>query len=194
MHSVVLNTRAVVQTAPRAAAPRRARCAVVACAAPRPADAALPRRAALQRAALLALPLALPALARAADSPAGDTPFVAGPSGMQYADTVVGTGAEPEKGRLVKVGYVGTLTANGKKFDAARIFAFGAGNGEVIRGWDLALLGEGSMPPMRVGGTRVVRLPPALAYGARGAGCKAGECIIPPDSSLDFVIELKSVQ
>ena len=64
----------------------------------------------------------------------------------------------------------------------------------MIKGWALALLGEGSMPPMRVGGTRVVRLPPALAYGARGAGCKAGECIIPPDSSLDFVIELKSVQ
>ena len=113
MHAAVMpRTHAAVQ-APRATAPRRARCSVVASVAPAHADVAHPRRAALRCAALLALlPLALPAAARAADvveAPA----FQAGPSGIQFADTVVGNGAEPEKGRLVKVGYVGTLTANG---------------------------------------------------------------------------------
>jgi hypothetical protein len=133
MHAATMRTHATGRQAPRAAPrrarcgvvacavpqrdeslPRRARCGVIACAAPQ-RDSPLPRRAALQRAAMLALPLALPSLARAADSPspAGDAPFVAGPQGIQYADTILGNGAEPEKGRLVKVGYVGTLTATG---------------------------------------------------------------------------------
>ena len=158
MHAAVLLRAPAPVHASRATAPRRARSCAVAGPALPCADAALPRRAALQRAALLALlPLSAAAVptARAADAPEAPA-FVAGPSGMQYADTVVGNGAEPEKGRLVKVGYVGTLTANGaalchnqsraaltahccaahafraagKKFDAARLFAFGAGNGE----------------------------------------------------------------
>lgn len=54
------------------------------------------------------------------------------------------------------------------------------------------------MPPMRVGGTRRVRLPSALAYGAQGAGCRgtddARTCIVPPDAELDFVITLVRVK
>ena len=45
---------------------------------------------------------------------------------------------------------------------------------------------------MRVGGERVVRIPAALAYGARGAGCRsAGDCLIPPGADLDFTIEFR---
>ena len=132
MHATVMLRTPAAAQAPRATAPRRARCCAVASAAPPRADAALPRRAALQRAALLALlPLAMPTAglptARAAD--VADAPaFVAGPSGMQYADTVAGTGAEPEKGRLVKVGYVGTLTANGAAARASRRRPYGCGS------------------------------------------------------------------
>lgn len=50
------------------------------------------------------------------------------------------------------------------------------------------------MPPMRIGGTRKLRLPPALAYGSRGAGCRGGSCIIPPNASLDFTVTLKNIK
>ena len=49
------------------------------------------------------------------------------------------------------------------------------------------------MAPMRVGGERVVRIPAALAYGARGAGCRGAgtDCLIPPGATLDFTIEFR---
>ena len=46
----------------------------------------------------------------------------------------------------------------------------------------------------QVGGMRVLRIPAALAYGARGAGCRAGECIIPPDASLTFTVTLSGLK
>ena len=65
---------------------------------------------------------------------------------------------------------------------------------QVISGWDLTILGAQAMPPMRVGGLRTVMLPPSLAYGSRGAGCRPnGACVIPPDSGLTFVIGLTNV-
>jgi hypothetical protein len=42
------------------------------------------------------------------------------------------------------------------------------------------------------GGKRSLRLPPELAYGARGAGCRGWEptsCVIPPNSTLLFDVE-----
>jgi len=91
---------------------------------------------------------------------------------------------------------VGTFTDGGAKFDASKRFSFAVGKGEVISGWDLTLLGsaEGGLPPMHVGGLRTVQLPSALAYGPRGAGCRAGTCVIPPDAELSFAIELLSVR
>jgi peptidylprolyl isomerase len=51
------------------------------------------------------------------------------------------------------------------------------------------------MPAMQVGGTRLLRIPAPLAYGQRGAGCRGpNNCVIPPDSMLDFVVELKSIR
>ena len=40
------------------------------------------------------------------------------PSGLQYVDHVIGTGATPTKGKQVTVHYTGTLE-NGKKFDSS---------------------------------------------------------------------------
>ena len=107
------------------------------------------------------------------------------PSGLKYVDEQVGSGASPQKGKLVKVHYTGTLT-NGKKFDSSRDrgepFEFTIGMGEVIAGWD-----EGVMS-MKVGGKRKLIIPPNLGYGARGAGG-----VIPPNAELHFDVELLGV-
>lgn len=113
-------------------------------------------------------------------------------SGLQYEDTVVGEGAEAAKGNRVKVHYTGWLhdpaadDQRGKKFDSSKDrgdpFAFPLGAGHVIGGWDEGVQG------MKVGGTRVLTIPPELGYGARGAGGA-----IPPNATLVFEVELLSV-
>jgi len=108
------------------------------------------------------------------------------PSGLQYVDKTVGTGASPQKGQKVFVHYTGWLL-DGKKFDSSRDrgqpFSFSLGRGEVIKGWD-----EG-VATMKVGGTRELIIPPDLAYGARGAGG-----VIPPNATLKFEVELLEIR
>ena len=114
------------------------------------------------------------------------------PSGLQYEDTVAGSGAEATAGQRVKVHYTGWLhdptapNQRGKKFDSSKDrgdpFAFPLGAGHVIRGWDEGVQG------MKVGGTRVLVIPPQLGYGARGAGG-----VIPPNATLMFEVELLGV-
>ena len=104
------------------------------------------------------------------------------PSGLQYRDDQVGTGAEAKAGDHAVVHYTGRL-ADGKKFDSSRDrnepFEFALGAGMVIRGWDEGVQG------MRVGGKRTLVIPPDLGYGARGAGG-----VIPPNATLTFDVEL----
>jgi FKBP-type peptidyl-prolyl cis-trans isomerase FkpA len=79
----------------------------------------------------------------------------------------------------------------GAKIDSAKFFVFGVGTGEVIRGFDLALLGDGgNCSPMRVGGVREVLIPPQLGYGAKEVG--GGR--IPANSYLKFVVELVQIK
>ncbi len=111
------------------------------------------------------------------------------PSGLQYEDTVVGSGAEAQKGQHVSVHYTGWLYNNGQqgsKFDSSRDrndpFEFALGAGMVIRGWDEGVAG------MKVGGQRTLLIPAALGYGARGAGG-----VIPPNATLKFDVELLAV-
>jgi FKBP-type peptidyl-prolyl cis-trans isomerase FkpA len=111
------------------------------------------------------------------------------PSGLQYEDTTVGDGAEAKAGHHVHVHYTGWLYNNGQqgaKFDSSvdrnDPFAFSLGAGMVIKGWDEGVQG------MRVGGTRVLVIPPDLGYGARGAGG-----VIPPNATLMFEVELLDV-
>jgi FKBP-type peptidyl-prolyl cis-trans isomerase FkpA len=110
-------------------------------------------------------------------------------SGLQYEDTVPGTGAEAQAGQHVRVHYTGWLYNNGvkgAKFDSSKDrndpFEFGLGAGMVIKGWDEGVQG------MKVGGTRVLVIPAALGYGARGAGG-----VIPPNATLMFEVELLGV-
>ncbi|NBU63931.1 MAG: FKBP-type peptidyl-prolyl cis-trans isomerase [Chloroflexia bacterium] len=111
--------------------------------------------------------------------------IVTTPTGLQYQDITVGTGASPVHGKQVTVHYTGTLV-DGKKFDSSRDhnapFTFIIGVGQVIKGWD-----EG-VASMKVGGRRILTIPADLGYGARGAGG-----VIPPNATLIFDVELLSV-
>ncbi len=110
-------------------------------------------------------------------------------SGLQIDDITPGTGAEATAGQPVLVHYTGWLhdpsapNGRGKKFDSSKDrdepFEFDLGAGMVIRGWDEGVQG------MKVGGTRVLTIPPELGYGARGAGG-----VIPPNATLVFEVEL----
>ncbi|MBS3029971.1 MAG: FKBP-type peptidyl-prolyl cis-trans isomerase [Dolichospermum sp. DET50] len=108
------------------------------------------------------------------------------PSGLKYVELVEGTGETPKTGQTVNVHYIGTLE-NGTKFDSSRDrgqpFSFTIGKGQVIKGWD-----EG-LSTMKVGGRRILTIPPDLGYGARGAGG-----VIPANATLIFDVELLGVK
>ncbi|KAL2525394.1 Peptidyl-prolyl cis-trans isomerase FKBP13 [Abeliophyllum distichum] len=118
--------------------------------------------------------------------------FTVTPSGLAYCDNVVGYGPQAVKGQLIKAHYVGRLE-DGKVFDSSynrgKPLSFRIGVGEVIKGWDQGILGGDGVPAMLAGGKRKLRIPPELGYGIRGAGCRGGTCIIPPDSVLLFDVE-----
>ncbi len=108
------------------------------------------------------------------------------PSGLEYEDTIVGSGELATKGQSVTVHYTGWLYNNGvqgAKFDSSKDrndpFVFSLGAGMVIRGWDEGVAG------MQVGGARTLIIPASLGYGARGAGG-----VIPPNATLKFDVEL----
>lgn len=114
----------------------------------------------------------------AADSPTG-------PSSVQTEDLVVGTGAVAANGNTVTVNYIGRLQ-NGAVFDDSyarnQPIAFRIGVGQVIRGFELGIVG------MRVGGKRRITIPPELAYGSSGNGP------VPPNATIVFDVELLAVQ
>ncbi len=122
-------------------------------------------------------------------APMADT----GVTALQMIDTKVGTGAEATAGRVVRVHYTGWLfdaskaDQRGNKFDSSKDrnepFEFPLGGGQVIPGWDQGFAG------MKVGGRRVLTVPPAMGYGARGAGG-----VIPPNATLVFEVELLEVK
>ncbi len=111
-------------------------------------------------------------------------------TGLEWVDVDVGTGPAPAKGAKIKCHYIGKLT-NGKKFDASydrgKPLDFQVGVGQVIKGWDLGILGADDIPPMKEGGKRKLLIPANLGYGERGAGG-----VIPPNAALDFEVVLVS--
>lgn len=119
-------------------------------------------------------------------------------SGLIYIEKSKGSGAKAEKGKKVKMNYVGKLL-DGTVFDTNNekvakennmfqegrtygAFEFTVGNGEVIPGWDEAL------PMMNVGGKATFIIPSNLAYGEMNQGP------IKPYSTLIFDVELLEVK
>jgi FKBP-type peptidyl-prolyl cis-trans isomerase FkpA len=113
-------------------------------------------------------------------------------SGLQYEDIVAGSGETARAGQHVTVHYTGWLhdpgapQGRGRKFDSSKDrddpFDFSLDDGMVIKGWDEGVQG------MKVGGTRVLTIPPELGYGPQGAGG-----VIPPNATLVFEVELLAV-
>lgn len=146
----------------------------------------------MRRSILLSATLASIALALAACQDPGPPPG-GRVAELQREDVRVGTGAVARAGAQVTVHYTGwnfdqdAAGQRGKKFDSSvdrgEPFNFLLGAGRVIRGWDEGVAG------MRVGGVRVLKIPPELGYGRAGAGG-----VIPPNGSLVFEVELLDVQ
>jgi FKBP-type peptidyl-prolyl cis-trans isomerase len=98
---------------------------------------------------------------------------------------VPGSGPGAQAGDHLQVHYVGTFL-DGKPFDSSRTrqrpFEFTLGKGQVIKGWELGLVG------IQVGETRKLVIPPSLAYGKLGR-----PPLIPAESTLVFEVELLNI-
>lgn len=108
-------------------------------------------------------------------------------NGLKLQDIVIGEGDLAEKMDKITVNYTGKLE-DGTIFDSSKSpgrepFVFTLGVGMVIKGWDEGFNG------MKVGGKRVLTIPPEMGYGAQGAGG-----IIPPNATLIFEVELLGVE
>ena len=122
--------------------------------------------------------------------------FQKGPEGILYkVVTPAPAGAEsPSRGEQAEVHYAGynlkilngvyTVTNSfDNSYDRGRPFMFQVGGYQVIKGWELMIA------DMKEGETRIVILPPAVAYGTRGAGQQ-----ILPNATLIFSMNLVKIR
>jgi len=130
------------------------------------------------------------AASASSDSEKTIAPLVAGftktPSGLYYKVLTPGSGLKPTKGQTILAHYEGRLV-DGTVFDSSyarhQPFEFQVGVGNVIAGWDEALM------DMKTGEKRTIVLPPNLGYGAQGAGG-----VIPPNAWLIFDVQLVALK
>ncbi|HYN99900.1 MAG TPA: FKBP-type peptidyl-prolyl cis-trans isomerase [Actinomycetota bacterium] len=114
-------------------------------------------------------------------------PPVSGPPPRELysTDVVKGNGPTAVSGMHVWVHYVGVSYSTGKQFDSSwdrgDAFSFPLGGGRVIPGWDFGVSG------MKVGGRRLLVIPPNMGYGARAVGS------IKPNETMIFVVDLLKV-
>lgn len=108
------------------------------------------------------------------------------PADLVITDIVEGDGDQAASRATVTTHYVGvSWTHGGRQFDASwdRGEPISFGLNQVIAGWT-----EG-IPGMRVGGRRLLIIPPAKGYGRRSP-----TPAIAPDDTLVFVIDLKATR
>jgi hypothetical protein len=112
---------------------------------------------------------------------------------VQAQDVMVGTGAQAVPGSIVSVLYVGKLS-DGTTFDSTDthgnqplVFTLGV-PGSLIAGFQIGVNG------MKVGGERIITIPPTLGYGNQDVKDATGKVIIPANSTLTFDIKLTDVK
>ena len=103
---------------------------------------------------------------------------------LETVDVEVGDGEEVRPGATITAHYTGALVKNGiifqSSFDFGKPVTFGLD--QVIQGWTQGV------PGMRVGGTRRLIIPAALAYGSESPAKN-----IPANSDLVFDIDLVAI-
>jgi len=110
---------------------------------------------------------------------------------VQAQEVKVGTGAEATPGSKVSVLYTGQLQ-DGTVFDSSAAHGnqpleFVLGEQGLIPGFQVGVNG------MKVGGERLIAIPPALGYGAQEVKEPSGIVIIPANSTIIFRIQLIKV-
>ena len=128
---------------------------------------------------------ALAVLAVSATMPTFAAAPVTTASGLIYESLKDGTGPSPKASDTVRVHYRGIFPESGKEFDSS-----------IARGQPIEFPLTGVIPcwtegvqKMKVGGKAKLTCPPAIAYGARGAGG-----VIPPNATLNFEVELLGIK
>jgi peptidylprolyl isomerase len=108
---------------------------------------------------------------------------------LAVKDLVVGKGKAASPSSTVTVQYTGVLYSNGKEFDSS----WGRGQpaqfslAQVVPGFTQGIGGTKGVAPMKEGGRRIIIMPASLGYGSQASGP------IPANSSLVFIVDLKSV-
>jgi FKBP-type peptidyl-prolyl cis-trans isomerase len=133
--------------------------------------------------AFLVALLAAPAIGSADDT------FRAGPGGMRLKDLQVGQGVAAQQGMVATIHFIGWLDENGVRGreiynsrGQGRPVSFVVGTDGVMPGWNEGVIG------MKPGGSRMLLLPPAMAYGEREV-----DGLVPKNAAMMFRIELVSV-
>jgi len=115
------------------------------------------------------------------------------PPKLEYKDLVVGKGDAATAQSTATIQYVGALYKNGTVFDSSwqhgQTASFPLAPGSVINGFSQGIVGTTGVPPMKVGGRRIIIMPAALGYGAsppQGSN-------IPANAPLVFVVDLKNL-
>ena len=132
----------------------------------------------------------IPAADRSAAGKSGSEPTVtvptsAAPSQMRSSDLIAGTGAAAKAGDTLQMQYVLATYSTHKVQQSSwtsQPFSFKLGSGQVIKGWDLGIVG------MREGGRRELIIPASLGYGAQSPGNG-----IAANDTLVFVVDLLKV-
>uniref|UniRef100_A0A0E0Q526 peptidylprolyl isomerase n=1 Tax=Oryza rufipogon TaxID=4529 RepID=A0A0E0Q526_ORYRU len=112
-----------------------------------------------------------------------ESEFTTLPNGLKYYDITVGSGLKAVKGSRVAVHYVAKwkgitfmTSRQGLGVGGGTPYGFDIGNserGNVLKGLDLGVEG------MKVGGQRLIIVPPELAYGKKGVQ------EIPPNATIE---------
>jgi peptidylprolyl isomerase len=111
---------------------------------------------------------------------------------LKTKDLVVGKGEAAAPTSTVTVQYVGVRYADGKQFDSSwdrggpTTFPLK----KVVRGFAQGIGGNDEIPPMKIGGRRLIIVPAELGYGENGTPNGS----IPPYASIVFVVDLIAVK